>query len=202
MSSSSFLLVPSPLHSASSPGAPSRLTFHPIDADAELSSSDDSSSIGTASDDEDPVLDGQDEEAQSKSTGDGGGSSSSFASLSSLEDSLPIKRGLSNYFVGKSRSFSNLADCANGEANEIGKPESPFNRKRRLEIACRFSFKRRASCSSLISPAMLPSLLSPDQALHEEDEKNYDNDEDSGGDDEYGGDHSPLKSHRSFSLFI
>ncbi|KAJ6854071.1 putative histone H3.v1 [Iris pallida] len=88
----------------------------------------------------------------------------SFSSLSSLEESLPLKRGLSNYFSGKSRSFSNLSECGNADVGELAKPENPFNKRQRILT----SLSRRASCSSIATA--MPSLFSPQHAVKEEDE--------------------------------
>ncbi|KAG0475617.1 hypothetical protein HPP92_015303 [Vanilla planifolia] len=73
-----------------------------------------------------------------------------LGSLISLEDSLPIKRGLSSFFSGKARSFASLAEVGGGNAVDLVKPENPFNKRRRLLMACKASWKRRASYSSLI----------------------------------------------------
>ncbi|KAJ7553644.1 hypothetical protein O6H91_06G106600 [Diphasiastrum complanatum] len=49
--------------------------------------------------------------------------------MSTLENSLPIKRGLSNFFRGKSRSFTSLADVSS--VNDLAKPENPYAKKRK-----------------------------------------------------------------------
>ena len=101
------------------------------------------------------------------------------------------------------------------------KPENPFNKRRRVQIVNRMSYKRRASCSSLIT-TVLPPLLSPEHALQEEDENDDDSDDNNGDDGDNRGRCFPsstlaphgesfyneakikkatLKSPRSFSLF-
>ncbi|CAH8363728.1 unnamed protein product [Eruca vesicaria subsp. sativa] len=65
---------------------------------------DSSSSIGEISENEE-----EDDDDVSSQVG-GGGTLDTFSS--SLEDSLPIKRGLSNHYVGKSKSFGNLMEAS------------------------------------------------------------------------------------------
>ncbi|KFK29730.1 hypothetical protein AALP_AA7G171400 [Arabis alpina] len=102
---------------------------------------------------------------------------------SSLEDSLPIKRGLSNHYIGKSKSFGNLMEASN--AKDLEKVESPLNKRRRLLIANKL---RRSSLSSfsMINPNSMPLL-----ALQESDDEerkyngnNYNVDDDDSSDDE------------------
>ncbi|XP_062194555.1 protein OXIDATIVE STRESS 3 LIKE 5-like isoform X2 [Phragmites australis] len=96
--------------------------------------------------------------------------------LDALEDSLPIKRGLSNFYTGKSKSFTSLAEAA--AAKELAKPENPFNKRRRILA----NWSRRASCSSLATATYLPPLLSLDHAVAEGNEGEED---DSDDDNEY-----------------
>ncbi|KAH7293811.1 hypothetical protein KP509_28G043600 [Ceratopteris richardii] len=49
--------------------------------------------------------------------------------LSSLTAALPIKRGLSRHFSGKSQSFSSLARISS--VTELAKPENPYVKRRR-----------------------------------------------------------------------
>ncbi|CAO2820427.1 unnamed protein product [Amaranthus hypochondriacus] len=89
-----------------------------------------SSSIGqpdlTDDDDDD---DDDDEEVQS-----------SLSSLTSLEDSLPIKRkGLSNFYTGKSKSYGNLTQVRN--VKELEKSDNPFNKRKRTLMAYNLMFK-------------------------------------------------------------
>ncbi|XP_040383185.1 uncharacterized protein LOC102720265 [Oryza brachyantha] len=89
-----------------------------------------------------------------------------LGTLESLEDALPIKRGLSNFYAGKSKSFTSLAEAAaKAAAKEIAKPENPFNKRRRVLAAWS---RRRASCSALAT-TYLPPLLAPDHAVVEEE---------------------------------
>ncbi|KAJ0233297.1 F255 [Hirschfeldia incana] len=102
----------------------------------EESSEDSSSSIGEISENE------EEEEDDDVSSQGVGGALDSFSS--SLEDSLPIKRGLSNHYVGKSKSFGNLMEASNINAKDLEKVENPFNKKRRLIIANKLRSRGRS----------------------------------------------------------
>ncbi|XP_011044985.1 PREDICTED: uncharacterized protein LOC105140029 [Populus euphratica] len=118
--------------------------------------SDSSSSIG-APDDSD-----EDEEDGVVS------SNNALDSLNSMEDALPIKRGLSNHFTGKSKSFTNLAEVNTvNTVKELEKPENPFNKRRRILMANKWS---RKSFYSWSNPKSMPLLT-----MHEEED---DDDED------------------------
>uniref|UniRef100_J3MH86 Uncharacterized protein n=1 Tax=Oryza brachyantha TaxID=4533 RepID=J3MH86_ORYBR len=117
------------------------------------------SSIGDESeedDDEEEEVESKGETWRRKTKKCGG----ALTCLDALDDALPIKRGLSNFFSGKSRSFANLQDVAAGAtaasgANEIAKPENPFNKRRRI---LRCSSIRRVSSTSLTAlPPFLPA---------------------------------------------
>jgi len=95
-------------------------------------SSDSSSSIGenSASDKEEEE---EEDEVESKAQGLG---MMGLATLESLDDALPSKRGLSSFYAGKSKSFTSLAEAAAAAAaREIAKPENPFNKRRRVPAA-------------------------------------------------------------------
>nr|XP_010927273.1 uncharacterized protein LOC105049347 [Elaeis guineensis] len=141
--------------------------------------SSESSSIGFQSSDSSSVKDGEEDEVQSKAK-DG-----ALGSLDSLEDSLPIKRGLSNFFSGKSKSFASLADMAAATATDLVKPVNPFNKRRRLLMA---SKTRSASYASLVTS--LPPLHITEEKEEEDEE----------GDQRNGGETStlaPLPPHGS-----
>uniref|UniRef100_A0A1J3F8K3 Uncharacterized protein n=1 Tax=Noccaea caerulescens TaxID=107243 RepID=A0A1J3F8K3_NOCCA len=100
---------------------------------------------------------------------------------SSLEDSLPIKRGLSNHYIGKSKSFGNLMEASN--AKDLEKLESPVNKRRRLLIANKL--RRRSSLSSFsiyskTNPKSMPllALQESDQEDHKYSPSDNDNDDD------------------------
>ncbi|KAG6516099.1 uncharacterized protein LOC121971568 [Zingiber officinale] len=140
--------------------------FH-CDRREEEQASSESSSIGSASSSSASAQgDEEGEEAESKQK-DG-----ALGSLDSLEESLPVKRGLSNFFTGKSKSFASLADVATACARDVAKQENPFNKRRRLLM---MSKMRRASYASLLCPS-LPSLLSPSHTVEEADDEGEEDD--------------------------
>ncbi|MBA0864790.1 hypothetical protein Goshw_006168 [Gossypium schwendimanii] len=118
--------------------------------------SESSSSIGSPGDSEDE----EEEEDGVVSSGTSGG----LASLGSLEDSLPIKRGLSNHYAGKSKSFANLLDVST--VREVPKAENPFNKRRRVLLANKWNKSRKSSFYSWQNPNSMPLL-----ALNEDDEE-------------------------------
>ncbi|GAV77878.1 hypothetical protein CFOL_v3_21346 [Cephalotus follicularis] len=130
-------------------------------------SSDSSSSIGAPgeseeSDDEEEKEEDDDDVSSSKVKS---GLNGSLASLGSLEDSLPIKRGLSNYYAGRSKSFANLLDVSS--VKDLVKAESPFNKRRRVLMANKWS--RRSSFYSWQNPKSMPLLsLKEDNELEDE----------------------------------
>ncbi|KAK0572177.1 hypothetical protein LWI29_027399 [Acer saccharum] len=100
--------------------------------------------------------------------------SSSILSLDSLEDSLPIKRGLSSHFSGKSKSFTNLSEVST--VKDLVKLENPFNKRRRVLIANKLWSKKSSSSSSFYSwqnPKSMPLLT-----VHEDRDHNDDDDGD------------------------
>lgn len=130
---------------------PSCLSACPASLDAESSES--SSSIGTPDDSDNDLSFSKDgdaredeEEVQSKFHG--------LGSLDALEDSLPIKRGLSSHFDGKSKSFSDLSQITN--VKDLKKQENPFNKRRRLLIASKLC--RRSGFYSWSNPKSMPLL--------------------------------------------
>jgi hypothetical protein len=105
-----------------------------------------------------------------------------FQSVSSLNpvnwpNWLCRRRGLSNFYTGKSKSFTSLGEAAaKAAAKEIAKPENPFNKRRRVLAAWS---RRRASCGALAT-TYLPPLLAPDHAVLEEDDEEGADDSDDG----------------------
>ncbi|CAH2072219.1 unnamed protein product [Thlaspi arvense] len=94
-----------------------------------------SSSIGRNSDDdgkssEDGGDDAGDSEAESPYKGP-------LDLMESLEEVLPVRKGISNYYNGKSKSFTNLAEEAataltsSSSMKDLAKPENPYSRRRR-----------------------------------------------------------------------
>lgn len=123
-------------------------------------SSHSSSSIGSESSSGDDDRD----EAESK-INDG-----ALGSLEAIEESLPIKRGLSNFFTGKSRSFQSLAEVATARVEDVAKPENPFNKRRRLLMACKNSWSKRAKSYSSLLPPLPPLTAEGDEDEDDEDD--------------------------------
>ncbi|KAF8113360.1 hypothetical protein N665_0050s0020 [Sinapis alba] len=94
-----------------------------------FSSSSASSSIGRNSDDEEEFHgDGEENEAESPYKGP-------LDLMESLEEVLPVRKGISNFYSGKSKSFTNLAATSaltsSSSMKDLAKPENPYSRRRR-----------------------------------------------------------------------
>ncbi|XP_062023676.1 protein OXIDATIVE STRESS 3 LIKE 4-like [Rosa rugosa] len=155
---------------------------------AESFSSSSSSSIGAPddSDEENASKQGSgdvtdSEEVQSKFNGRRGGLTS-LGSMGSLEDSLPIKRGLSNYFSGKSKSFASLSDVVTTATTvkEVEKRENPFNKRRRVLIASKWSRKSSSSFYNHPNPKSMPLLASLNEDEEEQEPEETQEDPSSG----------------------
>ncbi|KAL8191823.1 hypothetical protein R6Q57_028554 [Mikania cordata] len=73
--------------------------------------------------------DDDDGEVQSKDNG-------LINGLNDLEKVLPIKRGLSTFYAGKSKSYGSLADAVSAPSiQDIVKPEDAYSRKRKNMLA-------------------------------------------------------------------
>jgi hypothetical protein len=82
-----------------------------------------------------------------------------------------IRRGLSSHFDGKSKSFTDLSQVNN--LKELQKQESPFNKRRRVLIASKFT--RKSAFYSWSNPKSMPLL--PVNEDHNDDYYDYgDND--------------------------
>ncbi|XXG51413.1 hypothetical protein AAC387_Pa02g5189 [Persea americana] len=103
----------------------------------EASSCSPSSSIGRNSDCSSSSRSDSEEESEVQSSYKGPGP---LDTMDSLEDSLPIsislRRGISKFYRGKSKSFTSLADVVASSAEDLGKPDNPYNRKRKNLLAC------------------------------------------------------------------
>lgn len=95
-----------------------------------------SSSIGRNSDDDDEVSsersmdENGDNEAESKYNG------GALDCMEALEEVLPIRRSISNFYSGKSKSFTSLADVVTTPSvKDIVKPENAYTRRRRNLLA-------------------------------------------------------------------
>ncbi|CAI0414378.1 unnamed protein product [Linum tenue] len=119
-----------------------------------------SSSVGAPDD--------SDEEDDGESNSSNGASSSMKKGLGSL-GSIDALKGLSNYFAGKSKSFASLSDAclAVSQAKDLEKPEHPFNKRRRILMANKWS--RRSSFYSWHNPKSMPLLT-----LNEDDDESGD----------------------------
>ncbi|XP_074588585.1 protein OXIDATIVE STRESS 3 LIKE 2-like [Curcuma longa] len=93
-----------------------------------------------------------------------------LACFQSLEESLPIKRGLSSFFSGKSKSFLSLSEAAmaTATARDLLKPEHALNKRRRI-LAVSKIMRRGASCASLV--ATCPPLMEEGEKPEEEEEE-------------------------------
>ncbi|KAJ0261300.1 hypothetical protein HA466_0044490 [Hirschfeldia incana] len=99
---------------------------HLYQPSSESVSSPSNSSIGRDSDEDD---DGEDNEAESSPY------KGPLDLMEALEEVLPVRKGISNYYNGKSKSFTNLAeDAASASSSsmiDLAKPENPYTRRRR-----------------------------------------------------------------------
>lgn len=118
----------------------------PVDVEAAMdpplpASACSSSSIGGDSDECSPPGKGEEEgdgEVQSAYAGGGGGEEGGgLAGLEALEEALPIRRSISKFYNGKSKSFACLKEAItfSGSAKDITKPENAYSRKRKNLLA-------------------------------------------------------------------
>ncbi|KAL0311808.1 UNVERIFIED_CONTAM: hypothetical protein Sradi_5580100 [Sesamum radiatum] len=106
-----------------------------------ISCSDESSSIGKNSDLSESSLErsGDGEEVQSSYKGP-------LDAMETLEQVLPIRRGISRFYNGKSKSFASLADASSSSSvKDLAKPENAYMRRRRNMLACNFSWDKTRS---------------------------------------------------------
>ncbi|KAF5201992.1 hybrid signal transduction histidine kinase M-like protein [Thalictrum thalictroides] len=89
-----------------------------------------SSSIGRNSDSGRSNSDGDDDDGEVQSSYKG-----PLDTLDALQEVLPIKRGISKFYSGKSKSFTSLADATSSSIKEIAKPENAYTRKRKNLLA-------------------------------------------------------------------
>lgn len=78
------------------------------------------------------------------------------------------RRGLSNHYKGKSKSFGNLGEI--GSVKEVAKQENPLNKRRRLQICNKLA---RRSFYSWQNPKSMPLL-----PVNEDDDDDEEDDED------------------------
>jgi hypothetical protein len=106
-----------------------------------LAFSDESSSIGKNSDlsenSTEKSVDG--EEVQSSYKG-------SLDAMEALEEVLPVRKGISGFYNGKSKSFGSLADASSlSSVKDIAKPDNAYARKRRNLLACSLTWDKNRS---------------------------------------------------------
>ncbi|KAL3646015.1 hypothetical protein CASFOL_011195 [Castilleja foliolosa] len=73
----------------------------------------------------------------------------SLDSMDALEEVLPIRRGISSFYNGKSKSFTILSDASSFSSSikAIAKPDNAYTRKRRNQLSCSLHWdKARTSC--------------------------------------------------------
>lgn len=59
--------------------------------------------------------------------------------MNALQEVLPLKRGISNFYSGKSKSFTSLADASSATSiKDLEKVENPYTRKRKNLLAHNF----------------------------------------------------------------
>ncbi|KAI3524814.1 hypothetical protein L1887_03478 [Cichorium endivia] len=122
-----------------------RSSKYPVDKEEDDQDSSSSSSIGNNSDASGGGGDSDD---------DGGGEvqslfKGSLNNLCALEQALPIKRGISTFYAGKSKSYTSLADAVSAPSiQDIVKPEDAYNRKRKNMIAQSVFFNKNHNLAS------------------------------------------------------
>ncbi|KAL4571158.1 hypothetical protein LXL04_017909 [Taraxacum kok-saghyz] len=98
-----------------------------IAGDEECNSSS-SSSIGNDSDDD------REEDVESRYNDHHNNNGSFDNAIQALEEALPIRRGISSFYNGKSKSFTSLTDVwpsTSSSIQDIAKPENAYTRKRK-----------------------------------------------------------------------
>lgn len=92
------------------------------------------SSIGKNSDEGvDNVNDDDDDEVQSSFNE---GKDGAFGCFQTMEGALPIRKGLSNFYDGMSKSYPRLDEAsASWSIKAIAKPENLYSRKRKISLA-------------------------------------------------------------------
>ncbi|KAL9268357.1 OXIDATIVE STRESS 3 LIKE 1-like protein [Drosera capensis] len=69
--------------------------------------------------------------------------------MDALEDVLPIKRGISKFYNGKSKSFTSLSEASSvSSIKELAKPENAYTRKRKNLLLSSRSWDKDCSFSS------------------------------------------------------
>ncbi|KAL1335585.1 hypothetical protein HN51_064429 [Arachis hypogaea] len=116
--------------------------FPEEEEESDASSSSSSSSIGRnsgSSEDSSDREDSGETEVQSSFKGP-------LDTMNDLEQDLPVKKGISKFYSGKSKSFTSLADAISvTSVQEIVKPEDPYAKKRKNLLARNLLIERSRS---------------------------------------------------------
>lgn len=84
---------------------------------------------------------------------------------------------MSSYFSGKSKSFASLSDVASQTSvKELAKLENPYNKRRRILVACKSGWSRGASLNASM-PQLPAELEKTEEGNEEEDEEGEDSEE-------------------------
>ncbi|CAA0838426.1 Unknown protein [Striga hermonthica] len=115
---------------------------------SESSSSSSSSSIGKNSDLSEKSMEKSEDGEEVQSTYNKGGA---LDAMEALEEVLPIRRGISSFYNGKSKSFASLvhASSFSSSIKDIAKPDNAYARKRRNLLSCSLNWdnkNRKPSC--------------------------------------------------------
>ncbi|KAL4383146.1 hypothetical protein GQ457_15G000140 [Hibiscus cannabinus] len=113
------------------------LLVKPLEEEEEEEEEDGCSSswIGMNSDDDDDGAGEVEVEVENSFNG------RSLDTMDSLQQVLPMRRGISSFYNGKSKSFTSLAQASSVE--EIAKPENAYTRRRRNLLAINHAWDRR-----------------------------------------------------------
>ncbi|XP_039071723.1 uncharacterized protein LOC120218903 [Hibiscus syriacus] len=81
--------------------------------------------------------------------------------MDSLQRVLPVRRGISSFYNGKSKSFTNLAEATSiSTVKEIAKPETAYARRRRNLLAMNHAWNKKLKRSSKSTLPLLAVAMS------------------------------------------
>ncbi|KAL0673106.1 hypothetical protein Bca4012_001087 [Brassica carinata] len=86
--------------------------------------------------------------------------------MESLEEALPVRKGISNYYNGKSKSFTNLAAGAasalacSSSMKDLAKPENPYSRRRRNLLCHQISDNKMTPRGKILKKHIMSSSRS------------------------------------------
>ncbi|KAG7559583.1 hypothetical protein ISN45_Aa05g011760 [Arabidopsis thaliana x Arabidopsis arenosa] len=75
--------------------------------------------------------------------------------MESLEEALPIKRGISKFYKGKSKSFTSLSETASLPVKDLTKLKNPYSRRRRNLLSHRIRSRGGISKKPVKSQSVL-----------------------------------------------